>query len=353
MDANGYRQVGADFPVFLDTESNEWALARTERKSGKGYNGFETNFNPTITIEDDLSRRDLTINAMAVPIEAFSSPDWMQSIIDPFGGKEDLKNGILRHTSEAFADDPLRVLRIARFAARYNFDIEWKTKSLMSKIVNSGEINLLPKERIWSELEKGFSEKKPWLMVAALWNSGALHVEPLKSYFGNEEDFSAYELITTAGVAEMSDPNTNTIFCLRHLAKVGAIEAQRLRVPQSVHRMIKHFDLINKTKTEYIKEPDMFDQRVNEYLKTMKGQTSSEEISARKASFIYAAVIGEISNWRAGTSIVAESALAIKKIDFETLVKSGDPKTTIKQRVERARLNAIRRVLCMDLLEDA
>ena len=150
----GYQQVGADFPVFLHpVTGDEYALARIERKVGTGYNGFEAFTSPDLTIEDDLRRRDLTINAMAMDLES-------GEIIDPFGGQEDLKNGVLRHVSEAFAEDPLRVLRVARFKARYGFKLAKETYDLMHQLVESGELDHLTRERIWVEIEKLLSEKK-------------------------------------------------------------------------------------------------------------------------------------------------------------------------------------------------
>lgn len=152
--AQGFQRVGADFPVFLHPETgDEYALARIERKVGTGYNGFEAFTSPDLTIEDDLRRRDLTINAMAMDLES-------GEIIDPFGGQEDLKNGVLRHVSEAFAEDPLRVLRVARFKARYGFKLAKETYKLMYSLVESGELDHLTRERVWVEIEKLLSEKK-------------------------------------------------------------------------------------------------------------------------------------------------------------------------------------------------
>ncbi len=152
--AQGFQRVGADFPVFLHPDTgDEYALARIERKVGSGYSGFEAFTSPDLTIEDDLRRRDLTINAMAM------DPDTGE-IIDPFGGQEDLKNGVLRHVSEAFAEDPLRVLRVARFKARYGFEIHHTTMALMQQLVDSGELDHLTRERIWVEIEKLLMEKK-------------------------------------------------------------------------------------------------------------------------------------------------------------------------------------------------
>lgn len=166
MLALGYKQVGADFPVFLHPESGcEHALARTERKSGVGYHGFVVNADPSVTLEDDLRRRDLTINSMALSETG--------EIIDPFSGQLDLKNGILRHTSEAFAEDPLRVLRVARFAARYQFNVAFETLTLMRKLVECREMETLTTERVWLELEKAMMEKAPSRFIVTLWRCEA------------------------------------------------------------------------------------------------------------------------------------------------------------------------------------
>lgn len=148
----GYQRVGADFPVFLHPETgDEYALARIERKVGVGYNGFESFTSPELTIEDDLRRRDLTINAMAMDLDT-------HELVDPFNGATDLVCGVLRHVSEAFAEDPLRVLRVARFQARYGFKIDPSTRELMEKLVESGELDHLTRERVWVEVEKMLDE---------------------------------------------------------------------------------------------------------------------------------------------------------------------------------------------------
>ncbi len=175
MIAQGFQQVGASFPVFLHpTTGSEYALARTERKTGVGYHGFETVYDPNVTLEEDLRRRDLTINSMAYDRDT-------NTIIDPYGGQADLKSKVLRHTSEAFAEDPVRVLRTARFAARYpRFKIAKETIKLMSQICH--ELNAVPGERIWAEFEKGLMEKEPGNMMRALYDCGALLQPVLKVY---------------------------------------------------------------------------------------------------------------------------------------------------------------------------
>lgn len=155
MIAAGFERVGADFPVYLHPDSKqEYALARTERKSGKGYLGFEVNFDPTITLEQDLERRDLTINSIAMERDTEG-----YQIIDPFNGRQDLKDKVLRHTSQAFAEDPLRVIRLARFYARFeDFTIAMETVDLAAKLVDSGELEHLSRERFWAEMEKCFKQ---------------------------------------------------------------------------------------------------------------------------------------------------------------------------------------------------
>ena len=167
MLAKGFRPVGADFPVFLHPETHEeYALARTERKTGPGYKGFTVHAAPDVTLEDDLKRRDLTINAMARAGDG--------TLVDPYSGERDLRAGILRHVSEAFAEDPVRILRVARFAARFGFAVAPETLELMRRMVASGEADALVAERVWQELSRGLMEKRPSRMIAVLRECGAL-----------------------------------------------------------------------------------------------------------------------------------------------------------------------------------
>lgn len=178
----GYLQVGADFPVFLHPQTHdEYALARLERKVGVGYNGFSVDIKG-VTLEEDLSRRDLTINAMA------RSEDG--SIVDPYGGQADLANKTLRHVSHAFEEDPLRVLRLARFLARFGVDwsIAADTWQLLERMVLRGDLDALTRERVWVEFEKGFREPYPQLMVATLRELGVF----------DRPSFAEYALLSTA-----------------------------------------------------------------------------------------------------------------------------------------------------------
>ncbi len=179
MTALGYKIVGADFPVFLHPETKEeYALARTERKSGQGYKGFTVYAGADVTLEQDLARRDLTINAMA--------EDTSGRLIDLFDGAADLKRGILRHVAPAFAEDPLRVLRVARFAARFGYPVAHETQLLMRTLVETGEMETLVAERVWSELERALGEQHPVRFFEVLRECGALQrlLPELDALFG-------------------------------------------------------------------------------------------------------------------------------------------------------------------------
>ncbi len=170
--ARNFRQVGASFPVFLHPDTGEeYALARTERKQGHGYHGFTVDFHPGVTLEEDLARRDLTVNAMARAGDG--------RLIDPFGGQKDLEQRILRHVSPAFCEDPLRVLRVARFAARFaelGFRVHPSTMELMREMVTSGELEHLVPERVWAEFADAMSSSQPDVFIKVLRERGALAV---------------------------------------------------------------------------------------------------------------------------------------------------------------------------------
>jgi len=173
MIANDFRPVGKDFPVFLHPKTQaEYALARTERKTGKGYKGFHFYADPSVTLEQDLQRRDLTINAMAQEVDGDGK--LCGPILDPYGGQKDLAAKVFRHVSDAFAEDPLRLLRIARFAARFpEFSVADETMLSLKAIVQAGELNALSAERIWQELARGLVASKPMHMFQVLLNTGA------------------------------------------------------------------------------------------------------------------------------------------------------------------------------------
>jgi tRNA nucleotidyltransferase (CCA-adding enzyme) len=170
LERQGYSPVGKEFPVFLHPQTHEeYALARLERKVAPGYRGFVTQFSPDVTLEDDLKRRDLTINALAQRADG--------TIVDPFGGQRDLQARVLRHVSEAFVEDPVRILRVARFAARFaslGFTVALETRALMQKMVASGEVGALVPERVWKETERALGEAQPAVFFETLRDCGAL-----------------------------------------------------------------------------------------------------------------------------------------------------------------------------------
>ena len=205
MIAKGFRPVGKDFPVFLHPETQaEYALARTERKTGVGYKGFHFYADPSVSLEQDLERRDLTINAMAQEVN--EDGQWVGPIIDPYNGQADLASRVFRHVSDAFAEDPLRLLRIARFSARFpEFSIADETLSALQSIVRSGELDALSAERIWQELARGLLAHKPMHMFQVLLNTGAASIllPPKLATFLANEAFRE-ELIAHLDIADSS-----------------------------------------------------------------------------------------------------------------------------------------------------
>jgi tRNA nucleotidyltransferase (CCA-adding enzyme) len=196
MTALGYTPVGRDFPVFLHPETHEeYALARTERKSGRGYKGFTVYAAPDVTLEEDLARRDLTINAMARGEDG--------RLIDPFGGEADLRAGVLRHVGEAFHEDPVRILRVARFASRFQFRVCEETEKLMRSMVEAGEVDHLVAERVWQEFERGLAEPHPRQMFEVLEKCGALaHLAPeLQAIFSGASRAAAFDALDRAVAA--------------------------------------------------------------------------------------------------------------------------------------------------------
>lgn len=221
-----FRRVGRDFPVFLHPETGEeYALARTERKSAPGYYGFDCNFSPEVSLEEDLSRRDLTINAMAMDEEG--------RLFDPYGGQQDVQNKLLRHVSPAFIEDPVRVLRVARFAARFHhlgFRLANETRQLMYSMVNSGELNHLVPERVWQEWQRSLEEKNPEQFILTLRSCAALKVifPELDALFGvpnsythhHEVDSGIHSLmVLQSAVALSADPIVRFAACVHDLGK--------------------------------------------------------------------------------------------------------------------------------------
>ncbi|MCV9878511.1 multifunctional CCA addition/repair protein [Brenneria izbisi] len=274
--AQGYQQVGKDFPVFLHPVSHdEYALARTERKSGNGYTGFVCHAAPEVTLEQDLLRRDLTINAIAQTEQG--------ELIDPFQGRRDLENRVLRHVSDAFSEDPLRILRVARFAARFaslGFQIAQETLALMQTMTRDGELAYLTPERVWKETEKALGTRSPQVYFQVLRDCGALAVlfpeidklygVPAPAKWHPEIDTGIHTLMTLEVAARLS-PDIDVRFATlchdlgkgltppalwpRHHghgpAGVKLVESlcQRLRIPNHIRDLAKlvaeYHDLIH------------------------------------------------------------------------------------------------------------
>jgi len=253
MQAQGYRPVGADFPVFLHPHSGEeYALARTERKSGRGYGGFTFHASPEVTLEEDLVRRDLTINAMA--------EDEQGRITDPYKGQQDLQDRILRHVSPAFAEDPLRVLRVARFAARYaglGFQVAPETLALMRELSESGELQALTAERSWKEIARALMEEQPQAFIQVLRDCGALKqlMPELDVLFGvpqpaahhPEIDTGVHTLSVLEQAARHNQPLTVRWACLLHdLGKGLTPEEEWPRHIAHEHRGLKAIKAVNQ-----------------------------------------------------------------------------------------------------------
>ncbi|WP_405119938.1 multifunctional CCA addition/repair protein [Pseudomonas leptonychotis] len=249
----GYRPVGADFPVFLHPQTGEeYALARTERKSGHGYGGFTFFASPDVTLEDDLIRRDLTVNAIA--------EDGQGKLIDPYGGQRDLDAKLLRHVSPAFAEDPLRVLRVARFAARYaplGFSVAAETMALMRELSESGELTALTPERSWKEISRAMMEPRPDVFIQVLRDCGALQVllPEVDALFGvpqppahhPEIDTGVHVLSVLRQCAEHQQPLTVRWACLLHDVGKGLTpEAEWPRHIAHEHKGLKLIRAINQ-----------------------------------------------------------------------------------------------------------
>ena len=242
MTAQGFVPVGKDFPVFLHPKTREeYALARTERKTARGYKGFAVQAAPDVTLEEDLARRDLTVNAMAVPeILAYQPPStWTGQILDPYGGQQDLQSKVLRHVTEAFAEDPVRILRLARFAARFaDFSVADETMALMRQMVEDGEVDHLVPERVWQELTKGLMSERPSRMFEVLRSCGALKVllpeldrlwgVPQRPEYHPEVDTGVHMMLVMDMAARLNTPLPVRVACLMHDLGKGTTPADVL-----------------------------------------------------------------------------------------------------------------------------
>ena len=325
----GYQQVGSDFPVFLHPETkDEYALARTERKSGQGYTGFICDFTPDVTLEEDLIRRDLTVNAMA--------EDENGNIIDPFNGQADLEQKRLRHVSDAFCEDPLRILRVARFAARYHylgFTIAPETVLLMQKMVAKGEINTLTKERIWLEIEKSLADGAINVFTDVLAEINALPIilPPLAKHWSLDYSQELATLLTrVAGEKQLI-----IAFCL-WLKEIQPTEvktlSERLRLPNAYVDALSLFTTFAPIFTH--------SQASVEQVLALFNQADVWRRPERLNLFIETfALLGEEHSALARK--LQSAATIATAIDVQAIIKRGFKGAEIKQQLARAREQAI------------
>ncbi|MCF6203356.1 MAG: multifunctional CCA addition/repair protein [Methylococcaceae bacterium] len=309
MVAQGFRPVGKDFPVFLHPETHdEYALARTERKTAPGYKGFTVHASPSVTLEEDLVRRDLTINAIAI--------DQQGNIIDPFNGKEDLENRLFRHVSPAFSEDPVRILRIARFSARYahlGFSIADETLQLMKQMVNDGETDHLVAERVWAELFKVLSERSPTAFFYTLKDCNALKsiFPEIDQLFGVPQPEKHHPEI---------DTGIHSLLCLKQASKLSV--KPEIRLAALLHDL-------GKAKTDKSKWPshhgheqlgfpvlEQFCKRLRVpksfkilALQVMQHHTHCHRVSELKASTL-TDMLGSLGAFKTSNSIVKDFVLA-------------------------------------------
>ena len=329
----GYRPVGKDFPVFLHPETHEeYALARTERKTGRGYHGFEVHAAPDVTLEQDLERRDLTINAMA--------RDENGALIDPFNGAEDLSAGILRHVSSAFVEDPVRILRVARFAARFGFDVAEETAALMRDIVARGEADALVPERVWQELARGLMEARPSRVFEVLDDAGALaRIAPEIAALVHDREAGQAALDALDAAAAAGAPLHVRFAAFLRALDPYAVEAlaARLKLPSAVRELAllaaRHANTVADAES-------LAPEAVLELLDASDAWRRPERFS----ELVTAALAGEPQRGRAAEKL-EHAREAAARIDAGALAKSSGSPDEIRTRVTAARLDAIRGAL--------
>ncbi|WP_459175865.1 multifunctional CCA addition/repair protein [Ewingella americana] len=367
MLAQGYQQVGKDFPVFLHPVSrDEYALARTERKSGAGYNGFTCYAAPDVTLEQDLMRRDLTLNAIAKSAEG--------ELFDPYHGQRDIEQRVLRHVSDAFGEDPLRVLRVARFAARFahlGFHVAPETQKLMQQMAESGELSALTPERVWKETEKALQTQDPQVFFQVLRDCGGLNVlfPELDALFGvpapekwhPEIDTGIHTLMTLKVAAELTPDVDIRFSALCHdlgkgltkpeywphhhghgPAGVKLVEnmCQRLKVPTHIRELAKlvaeFHDLIhtvNKLRPETIlklfdtidvwRKPQRLEQMILTSEADARGRTGFEHNPYPQGDYL------------------REAYAVAQTISIKEVVESGLQGTAIRDELKKRRIQAI------------
>jgi len=327
----GYKPVGREFPVFLHPDTHEeYALARTERKVARGYHGFEFYAAPDVTLEQDLARRDLTINALA--------RDEAGKLIDPFNGRADLEAGVLRHTSEAFAEDPVRILRVARFAARFGFTVAPETLALMRRMVANGEVDALVPERVWQELARGLMENTPLRMFEVLRACGALdriapEIDALLDRAGDDA------LRPLAAVAAQGEALETRYAALARALDPLAVEAlsSRLKAPSACRDLA----LLAARHAHSIADADTLDAAA---MVDLLDATDAWRRPERFAQLVAAAVAAE-PQAEAVRSLLDRARRAAARIDAGAIAREAAAPGEIRERLHAARVEAIERTL--------
>ena len=327
----GYKPIGRDFPVFLHPETHEeYALARTERKTARGYHGFEFRAAPDVTLEQDLSRRDLTMNAIA--------RDEGGRIIDPHNGMADIKAGVLRHVGPAFAEDPVRILRVARFAARFGFQVAPETMELMRGMARSGEADALVPERVWQEIARGLRELRPSLMFDVLRESGALeHVMPEVDALWDDPDVAREAMSALDAAAGATLPARYAVLA-RWLAPL-AVEslAARLKLPADCRELAL---LASRHANTVLDAAELEPQSVLELF----NETDAWRRPERFAELMTAAFAGE-PDAAVAQKRLENARAAADAINAGEIAKSSKSPSEIRGNVDAARFAAIRQAL--------
>jgi tRNA nucleotidyltransferase (CCA-adding enzyme) len=332
----GFKPVGRDFPVFLHPETREeYALARTERKTARGYHGFEFRTAPDVTLEQDLARRDLTINAIAKDADG--------RIIDPFNGAADLKAGVLRHVSPAFAEDPVRILRVARFAARFGFRIAPDTLALMRTMAESGEADALVAERVWQELARGLMEARPSRVFDVLRECGALaRVMPEVDALWEDADAARAALRTLDAAAQAGATLQARFAALARALDPLVVEslAGRLRLPADCRDLA----LLAARHSHAIEDAE--ELSAEEVLELFDA-TDAWRRSERFSELVAAALAGEPGS-AAVRKLLERARAAAAAVNAGEIAKASSTPAEIRDRVAQARLAAIRQALAGD-----
>lgn len=339
----GYKTVGKDFPVFLHPDTHEeYALARTERKTGPGYHGFHFNTDVSVTLEDDLLRRDLTINAIA--------EDYNGNLIDPFNGQKDIANKVLRHVSPAFAEDPVRVLRIAKFMARFahlDFTVAEPTEQLVQEMVASGEVDNLVAERVWQEFSAALGTKTPRAFFSTLTQTSALErVMP-----------ELNQLITTTPALDVLDQacinsnNTNirfaalcACFTAEHAPRLEKF-SKRMRTPSGASEMAL---MAARYAQQSHRAMSLDAEQLHALLKAVDASRRTE----RFKDFLVAAeahALATTENDYPQAMHLLQCAQAMANIDAATIAKSQPNKTAISSAIKQAEVSAIDTMLSSQL----